>query len=384
VKTVFLFDVDGVLVHPRGYKEALRDTINYFATRMSIPPLDIRDDIIAEFEALGVTNEWDSAPFGVAAMLMAVLTLRPEASRDTIYETLDAVATSKIRIDSPRLELLMAEAISHGSISRPSHAFRDYFLSKSNDIGHHLYDELLHDVYDMKTPTTAVFQAHTIGYTRFEQTYGYAPVLSRESYLLTHDTALLSDDARQRLLSWSETADHGLSIFTARPSLPPGDSDADQIGFPPEGDLAAQLVQLERFPILGSGRLHWLGHQRGRANGADYIKPSPVHALAAIGAGLSGKETESLLAAVTLVENEQLIEPLDQLIGDTLKVVVFEDSRGGIEANRTAVQLLKKQGIQATLIAVGVSPESSKKRALQQAGAQYVVDDINQGLEAIW
>lgn len=383
-KTVYLFDVDGVLVHPRGYKEALRDTINYFVTQMSFAPLDITDDLIAEFEALGVTNEWDSAPFGVATILMTVLALYPELSRPTVIETIASIAARQIILDPPPIEQVMAQAILHGSISRPSHAFRDYFLSKTNGNGHHLCNELLDDVYDMRTPTTAIFQAHTIGHERFRQTYGYEPQLERESYLLTHDTGLLYTETRQRLLDWGLKPGNGMSIFTARPSLPPPDSAADPLGFPPEGDLAAELVQLAHIPMMGSGRLHWLGQQRGKPNGADYIKPSPVHALAAIGAAVCGRETKSLLAAISLYEDGRLIEPLDQLVNETLTVVVFEDSRGGIEANRHAVQMLKQVGVDATLIAVGVSPESSKRRSLEEAGASYVVDNINQGLEAVW
>ncbi|MCI0711433.1 MAG: hypothetical protein L0154_14865 [Chloroflexi bacterium] len=383
-KTVYLFDVDGVLVHPRGYKEALRDTINYFVTQMSFTPLDISDDIIAEFEALGVTNEWDSTPFAVAAVLMTVLALYPELSRPTVFETMASIAASQIIVDPPPIEQVMAEAILHGSISSPSHAFRTYFLSKTNGNSRHLYNELLDDVYDMKTPTTAIFQAHTIGHERFRQTYGYAPQLERESYLLTHDTALLNAETRRRLLEWGLQPNNGMTIFTARPSLPPSDSNADPLDFPPEGDLAAELVQLAHIPMMGSGRLHWLAQQRGKSNGADYIKPSPIHALAAIGAAVSGQETQPLLAAVNLFENGTLIEPLAQLVNEPLTVVVFEDSRGGIEANQSAVQILKNVGVDATLVAVGVSPESSKRRSLEEAGAAYVVDNINQGLEAIW
>jgi hypothetical protein len=315
---------------------------------------------------------------------MTVLALYPELSRPTVIETVASIAASQIMVVPPPIQQLMAEAMLHGNISRPSHAFRDYFRSKTNGNGHHLYNELLDDVYDMRTPTTAIFQAHTIGHERFQQTYGYAPQLERESYLLTHDTALLNSETRRKLLNWGLQPNNGMTIFTARPSLPPPDSEADPLGFPPEGDLAAELVQLAHIPMMGSGRLHWLAQRRGKSNGADYIKPSPVHALAAIGAAVSGQESQSLLAAIALIEDGTLIEPLNQLVNETLTVVVFEDSRGGIEANKSAVQLLKNVGVDVILIAVGVSPESSKRRSLAEAGATYVVDNVNQGLEAIW
>lgn len=77
-RTLLLLDVDGVLVHPLGYRDALRATVDHFAGRMGQTVVDITDDEIAVFEACGITNEWDSGAICVSALLLAVLGQQPD------------------------------------------------------------------------------------------------------------------------------------------------------------------------------------------------------------------------------------------------------------------------------------------------------------------
>ena len=72
-RTLILLDVDGVLIHPVGYKVALRDTVDYFAAAMGLPEINIDENEIAIFEACGITNEWDSGAMCVSALLLAAL-----------------------------------------------------------------------------------------------------------------------------------------------------------------------------------------------------------------------------------------------------------------------------------------------------------------------
>lgn len=51
--SVILFDVDGVLLHAQGYKEALRDATRYFASLMGLDHIVVSDDLIADFESFG-------------------------------------------------------------------------------------------------------------------------------------------------------------------------------------------------------------------------------------------------------------------------------------------------------------------------------------------
>ena len=45
--TVFLFDVDGVLVKPGGYRAAVRATVNYFTRQLNLGDLSPSDETVA-------------------------------------------------------------------------------------------------------------------------------------------------------------------------------------------------------------------------------------------------------------------------------------------------------------------------------------------------
>jgi hypothetical protein len=180
-------------------------------------------------------------------------------------------------------------------------------------------------------------------------------------------------------LKWREHPDHDFVVFTARPSLPPTDANANPIGYAPEGDFAVELLGFQDVPLIGAGRMQWLAPHYNRTP-AEYIKPYPVQALAAIGAAISGKEAESLHAAAILFEEKRLTGPLSQLMEQPNQVTVFEDSTGGIRATRLAVELLREVGVEVEFQAIGVSPHADKQAALRQV-ANYVYNDVNEGLD---
>jgi len=130
--------------------------------------------------------------------------------------------------------------------------------------------------------------------------------------------------------------------------------------------------------MIGQGRVGWLAWRNGR-NSADYVKPSPVQALMAIGTAATGLEMESGLAASALVEDGKLVGPLAQLRGQPVQIIVCEDSTGGIRATRSAVELLQRAGVEAAFKAIGISTNPDKRAALAQVTDQ-VVDDINAAL----
>ncbi len=59
---IILLDIDGVLVHPGGYRAALRATVQRF-----IGDVEIREDLLTDFEKRGISSEWDMSPLIVAA-----------------------------------------------------------------------------------------------------------------------------------------------------------------------------------------------------------------------------------------------------------------------------------------------------------------------------
>ena len=113
-------------------------------------------------------------------------------------------------------------------------------------------------------------------------------------------------------------------------------------GYTPELEIAARLVGLEGVPVMGFGKLDWLARRVGRT-GSELVKPSPVHAMAAIGAARSGLEVESIKAALAVERGDQLRYPLTACAGE--EVHVFEDSPSSLRGIEQAVQHLNRLGL---------------------------------------
>lgn len=389
-RTVILLDVDGVLIHPVGYKTALRALVDHIAGQMGLPPLGPTEDEIAVFEACGLTNEWDSGAMCVSALLLAALERAPALRRDTLEATFAAIGAAGITLDRPDFTAEARAIARHDSDGRyPAARYLELLAARTDAANLPLLRALLGDVYAVReTLTTRTIQTFVLGSERFRTTYGQPAAFASESYLATHDIALLNAPARARLLDWASLPGHGAAIFTARPSgppadLPPGEPVGDPpSGFPPEAELAAELIGLAgRLPLIGQGRVGWLAWRRGRA-AADYLKPSPAQALTAIGAAATGSETESLHAAAALVERGEISGPLAGLRHSATRVIVFEDAAGGIRAAHGAASLLQRAGLDVSVVGIGVSPNADKRAALAPV-ADHLVDDVNAGLALV-
>jgi hypothetical protein len=386
-RTLLLFDVDGVLIHPVGYKAAMRALVDRFAAQMGQSPMGPDDDEIAVFEACGFTNEWDSGAVCVSAILLAALEQRPDLRRGTLDDTFDAIHAARISVARPDFVGIVREVYrQHADGHFPAARYLDMLAARLNDGALALARDLLGSVYDViHTPTTRAFQTLTLGSARFAAVYGQPAPFESESYLTRYDIPLLSET--DRLLDWLRAPGRGAAIFTARPSLAPADlADAPAAvltGYAPEAELAAELLGLAgKLPLIGQGRVTWLAERYGRG-AADYIKPSPVQGLAAIGAAASGTETDALNAAAALYEHGDLTGPLAALREYSTQVIVFEDSTGGIRATQHAADRLTQAGLDVRFRAVGVSPNADKRAALA-AVVDHVVDDVNAGLALVY
>lgn len=379
---LFLFDVDGVLINPLGYKEALSAAVEYFAERLGQPKAKLTYEEIALFEACGLTNEWDSLAMCVSLMLAGALAEHEDLLRNTFDLTAETVRRAGYGGKRPDFGALAREVRTRNPEGmRPSHTVRDILMERTEKHIHPLLHELLDNVYTIGAPTTRIFQHYTLGSERFKETYGTNPEIKVASQLLIHDVPHIQSGVLEEFLS----REYEVSIYTARPSLPPADlteearEKLNTAEYPPEGDLAAGLLGvIDKVPIIGAGRVMWLASKNG-ASVADYMKPSPVQAMAAIAAAISFEEATALEAAITFLEGGKLTPPLDKLQGRSTHVIVFEDSVGGITAVKRAVEALSEAGIDITVEAVGVAREQTKKDVLA-AVADRVIEDINLGL----
>ena len=386
-RTLLLLDVDGVLVAPSGYKQALQAALDYYAERMGQPPIGLTLDEIAYFEALGMTNEWLSGPMCLAAVLIAAGQAMPGVIRDTLDEMLAAIRTSGHVVRRPDFSALASEIIGAYPIAIHQAEPHLKILGAKSPRLKPVLDELLGDIWPPAGPVGTIIQQLTLGHARFEQTYGVKAVLSSESLLATLDRPNLSQAMSARLVGRLELRNGlGAAIFTARPSLPPRGVAEDDLGgleqfnFPPEAEFAVETLGLSgAVPLIAEGRTMWLEKRLGKVRGS-YIKPSPVQALAAIGAALSHDERAALLAAGALVERGEVTGPLAELASGETRVVVVEDSKSGMVSVQQAVDMLRGHGLNVTFEAVGVANEASKREALSRV-ADRVESSVDEALE---
>ena len=141
--------------------------------------------------------------------------------------------------------------------------------------------------------------------------------------------------------------------------------------------MARSLVGLDDYPLIGLGRVHWLAERAGERV-EHLVKPSPVQALAAVGAAWSGHEAIALEAALILHRDGELQPPLVDL--DAVIAHVFEDSPGGIDAVKQAVELLQAAGLDIIWQPHGIAPAEGPKAKAMVARDVPIYPSINEAI----
>jgi len=67
---ILIFDMDGVLVKPEGYHRALQETVRLAGISTQYGEVQLTDNQIAQFEALGISSEWHSSALCMAVMVV--------------------------------------------------------------------------------------------------------------------------------------------------------------------------------------------------------------------------------------------------------------------------------------------------------------------------
>ncbi len=363
MSTVLLLDIDGVLVRPGGYRAALHATLNHFVHLMGLPKFDFPEETLAGFERRGITSEWDMVPLLLGVLWNDILSRQKvtnlpagvSAAAVEIGRNLNGYKPSDLII--PEFEPVAGQypadtALNNGFFASIPNQLRTNLLHRSRDV---------HFSQTMRT-----FQHFTLGSRAFERTYGLTAEIESESLLRKYDTSNITDAIRTKL----RRPGMYLAAFTARPSAPPREVETPSLGYAPEAEIALDLVALPDIPLISFGRLQYLGEQRGY-DPEILLKPSPVQALAGIGAALTGNEWASLQAACDWYETSQLRGALANL-PRTFDLLVVEDTLGGIRSVRAAGEILQKAGLDVTVHAYGLTSGSAAKSAgFEQAGVPY-------------
>ncbi len=388
MRHVFLFDVDGVLVEARGYLRALQDTVAHFARRMGVGDPVLTEDEVRAGEAHGLTSEWDSAPAYILTLLVERLRREPALSLPARWEqALDMLAAHPLALPHPDYLTLVARVgARRAAFQETAQAVRAVLWDDAQSLPAPqreavaaILDELLADTHHFDhAPITRYFQHLVIGSEGVAQTYGITPHFAARSYLLEYDVAELSAETAARLREAADARRFAPSIYTARPSLPPNGSAVPPKGYSPEAELAQTLVGLEGWPLIGLGQLQWLAARCG-AQTAQMVKPSPVQALAAMGAAV-GPETAALEAAWDFHTTGELHGPLASL--DATTVHIFEDTVSGMRGVRSAVELLQQAGLDIHWQPYGITPATGAKAEAMAAQGIPTYRSLNEAVAA--
>jgi len=389
---VWLFDLDGVLICPGGYRAAFKATVNHFTRAMGLGDYPLADETIETFEACGITSEWDSSPICVAVLLAEIWHADPALRLPADFDA----ALSAVHSRSPRPPApdwagwarSIARAMSSAE-NYPSDAALKLLLDDARRLPdcngrlielETLLSVLLERNRDLlHSPTMRVFQHYTLGSRTYASYYGLPPAFETPSLLHDLDRPALQPRSRDLILEMASQDAMRPVIYTARPCRPrtlPGRSE----DYAPEAEIALDLIGLADLPLAAYGHLIWLAAQHHQR--PDYfVKPSPVHALTAVARAIGGSERESLEAAVALIAEGRLLTPLSNLRGQQVEIHVFEDSARGIRGVREAARHLEQAGVRADVRAWGIADNPDKRRALEAQGA-LVFDKVDQAIQA--
>ena len=388
MKRILLFDLDGVLILPRGYRAAVHDTLTYFLEDLNLSHLAVDDGLPPLFESLGVTSEWDMIAISLAVALDAAAGVFPHLAQ---AGTLVQIKTAMENLDLRDLQVDWRERVrTLGPSMKREPSPSEALLAACQVNGKHLLpnlsgQEILEDLLGCtralwSCPTTRFFQNLALGAEMFREYYDQEPFLEVPSYLLAMDEPLAMPETSARILAGMRSGAHFAAALTARPSLPPrGVSDEPCEEYSPEAELALEAVGLSELPSVAWGRLVYQGKKLGKSPDL-LLKPAPTQALAGMAAALTGDEVRALDWAAEMLVSPTPTETARQMLSEALEVHVFEDSPVGIQAVQRAAALLAQAGVDVQVRAWGIaSGHPEKTEALRALGAE-ICEDVNQAV----
>jgi hypothetical protein len=373
---ILLLDLDGVLLQTGGYHAALREVVRLISGALGFGEVRLSQETIDLFEAAGVTSEWDSTAICAALLLDRAWELYPSL---TLPREPPLPALPSHSLNPPDFEAFarsMFVAGEHGL--SPIHRAERALLGP----GHGRTPEqtgalqtILEDARDIRASLThRLVQELNLGSPTFREIYRMPPVLDVPSYLREYDRPALSPATASRIGGWLKMADHRAVLFSNRPSRSPGGSLS-----PPEAEIGAEVAGLGSLPMVAMGPLSRESNLRGQGPQA-FLKPSPIHALAAMLHATGTPLVEAVACAAGLVLDSRKEGEWDVLNGGT--VYVFEDVEPGMLSALGAEAALRGIGVGLGLGLFGIATSAPKRRSLESVGAT-VYPDIETALASM-
>jgi hypothetical protein len=381
--TIFLSDIDGVLIQPNGYFHAFEDAVNIFTSRMGMPGFSPNYYEYSLFEAQGITCEWDMIPISLVFLFEEYLERFPEITLPGTFEEASQVVckkplTQRIAYSDYicQLKALMQSGIAPAKavLSAAQSGMPPEFLPRM--AGTELIKNLLGNTRDFcRCETSALFETLVIGSDLFNLSFGCSIGIKAESYLKKFDQINLNSSISERIKQYKKSGRLAIATYTARPNLPPPGYTKSQNGFLPEAELAAMLLGWDDIPFIGYGSLTALAIEKDITE-EELIKPRPVQPLTALFAARGLDVWNALLTAWDVYNGEKKLIPET----DVIHIHAFEDARNGLIAVKTMGDLLRHQGFALEIYLWGVATNPHKVQSLKEVGAQ-VFGDVNQAYE---
>jgi hypothetical protein len=364
---ILLLDLDEVLIQQVAYHESLKECVERVGRWCGFESVRLTDEDIALFESLGVTSEWDSSAMCAALLLDRAWSVDPECR---LPASPDAPSGHLHGLPVPDFQSFFRTTLERGVSGIEARRLTEQRLLEARDhtpAQRHAMQTMLRDAYDTeRSLTNRIIQEVNLGAAEFEACYGRPAAIPGDGLLRTKDLPLISARVAAQLVEWHASSNRRAVIFTNRLSRLP-----DGTGGVPEAEIGLERLGLSALPFLSMGHLDWLCAQRG-LEPQSLLKPSPVHALAALRLSAGHTINDALAAAAALELDRQDVGGWRSLV--QAQVVVFEDSFRGLQSARGAQQSLSRIGVRVNLDLRGVSTLGVKRRALELAGGTVYPD----------
>lgn len=364
---ILLLDLDEVLIQQRAYHQSLRECVERIGRWCGFASVRLTDQDIALFESLGVTSEWDSSAICAALLLDRAWTLFPNCR---LPDSPDAPDGRLHDLPVPDFQDFFLSTLQRGVSGVEARRLTEQRLladEKRTSEQRQALQAILRNAYATdRSLTNRIIQELNLGDAEFEACYGMPAAIHGEGLLRTQDQPLISPPLAARLVEWHLSPGRRAVVFTNRLSRTPG-----QPGGAPEAEIGLERVGLSLLPFVSMGHLDRLSLARG-LEPQSLLKPSAVHALAALRLAAGHRLEPSLSAAAALELDHRDVGGWEAL--DGARVVVFEDSFRGLQSALRAQRSLERLGVRLSLDLRGVARHEVKRRALEQAGGVVYAD----------
>ena len=389
-----LFDIDGVLINPSGYRKAVYDTTSYFLNKLGFAKISINEEIITTFESIGITSEWDIIPlYLIIVTELSLIENQTDNTLDNIQDCYNFFRKYEFQPEQKEIisTVLTLKGFLQDGVSVCDSLVNQNFENKSIHVFKNvrstmswiISEWLIESRNILKSEILQYFQNLILGSELFHEITGLDWIIESEPYLVKYDSPLVLDEVRHKISNLNSKGNIFPSVITARPSsFPNGHTlENSQLNFP-EAELALKCLKLEHIPCVGFGALEFLGKEKD-GSGDQFVKPSPVHAMTAILISSGMDIIDALRLSYDYIFNERHKQIVDYLSGFTppINVRIFEDSSIGIQSLATVCEQLTNNGLPINMIAYGISTQQIKIDALIKENA-IIYPTINEAFSA--